>query len=82
VTTARVFVFRTWASQASCECGWWGRQRLLRGQSVYDAHVHCVETGCMPAAALLVDFRSAVQYPAANDRRQLEEGPNARSHST
>jgi hypothetical protein len=61
VTTARVFVFRAWTSQASCECGWWGRQRPLRGQAVYDAHVHCAETCCEPARALLVDFRSAVQ---------------------
>jgi hypothetical protein len=78
VTTARVLVFRTWVAQASCECGWWGRQRLLRGQAVYDAYVHCAEVDCEPADALLIDYRSAVQYPAADVRRQLEEGPDAR----
>jgi len=71
-------VFRTWVAQASCECGWWGRQRLLRGQAVYDAHVHCADTVCVPAANLLIDFRSSVQYRAADNRRQLEEGARCR----
>jgi hypothetical protein len=71
-------VFRTWVAQASCECGWWGRQRLLCGQAVYDAHVHCAETACVPATDLLIDFRSTVQYPAADFRRQLENGSAAR----
>lgn len=36
-------------SQATCECGWQGKNRWLRGAAVGDAYLHGARTGHTPA---------------------------------
>lgn len=28
-------------NRAACDCGWWGKQRLLRGSAIADVFIHC-----------------------------------------